>query len=185
MAHPRPISLRLEGTPMPKPRMTQRDKWMPSKAAQRYFTWANLLKNHAAHLFQEPWRGPIILSAKFFLPVPRSLSMREKTARAGMPHTFKPDLKNLIAGLEDALNGVAWADDAVIIGYNNCAKYWASQSHPQGQTVLWAHLLRGDRITWSAPIIEESEEALERSQALEASWRAAVGLAVMGGRIPK
>lgn len=116
--------LTIPGAPVPKPRMTQRDKWMPSKATQRYLAWKDVIRLMAAPIFKVPYTVPIQLSCHFFIAVPRSLTKLERAERLGGMHTVKPDLKNLIAGLEDALNKVAWADDSQIFSYARSAKFW-------------------------------------------------------------
>ena len=134
MSDLRPWVLRIEGAPVAKPRMTRRDRWMPSKAVQRYFAWADLVKIMGRSLFKRsPLAAPVVIRARFFLPIPRSCARPERLRRVGAPHVLKPDIKNLIAGLEDALNGIAWNDDSQIVGYDECRKYWA---HGPGVTVL-------------------------------------------------
>jgi len=134
MAKFRPYVLRIEGGPVPKPRMTRRDRWMPSKAVQRYHFWADLVRVMGRSLFKGgPLHMPVIIRATFYLPIPKSVSRPERLRRSATPHVIKPDLKNLIAGLEDALNGTAWHDDSQIVGYDQCRKVWG---HTGGLTVL-------------------------------------------------
>ena len=134
--YPKPYVLRLEGMPRPKPRMTNRDRWFPSEAVQRYWAWADLLKIAGRQVFRAPLMGAVVIEAQFFLPVPPSVGKAERLRRLGTPHVQKPDLKNLIAGLEDGLNKIAWTDDSQIAGYRNCGKYWAEGA---GTTVLRVH----------------------------------------------
>lgn len=162
MSDLRPWILRIEGAPMPKPRMTRRDRWMPSKAAQRYFAWADLVKIVGRALFKRgPLLVPVLIEATFFLPIPVSCARPERLRRAGTPHVQKPDVKNLIAGLEDALNGIAWNDDSQIVGYEKCCKYWA---HTPGLTILRVRPVRsledmGEHLGESYPQGYPQEEA--------------------------
>ncbi len=114
------------GVPAPKPRQTQRDKWKPSAAVQRYRAYADELKwaTRQAMRSIKPLNGPIMLSALFVLPAPANWGpeVRAKAASGEILHIDKPDLKNLVAGLEDALNGIAWWDDAQITDYGHIAK---------------------------------------------------------------
>lgn len=140
MSDLRPWVLRIEGAPVAKPRMTRRDRWMPSKAAARYWAWADIVKLTAKPLFRRgPLFCPVLIEATFFLPIPASCARPERSRRAGTPHVLKPDIKNLIAGLEDALNGIAWNDDSQIVGYEKCCKYWA---HTPGLTILRVRPMR-------------------------------------------
>ena len=72
--------------------------------------------------------APIVIEACFFLPRPKyhydskgQIKARFVTARP----TGKPDLSNVIKGLEDALNGIVWADDSLIVGYGDSGKHYA------------------------------------------------------------
>lgn len=53
--------------------------------------------------------GPLCLTARFFLPRPKSLPKRVQYP------SRKPDLSKLIRALEDALTGVIWNDDAQVV----------------------------------------------------------------------
>lgn len=70
--------------------------------------------------------GPLILEAKIFRPLPKSFSRKKREAAlAGeLRPTTKPDLKNYIAGIEDALNKVLYEDDSQIVGYGDSGKWY-------------------------------------------------------------
>lgn len=137
----RPWIMRIEGAPVPKPSMTQRDRWLPSKAVQRYHAWADLVRLMGRSLFKGgPLPMAVVIKATFYLPIPKSCLGPERLRRLATPHVIKPDLKNLIAGLEDALNGTAWKDDSQIVGYDKCRKVWG---HTGGLTVLEVRPCRG------------------------------------------
>lgn len=91
--------------PRPKPRMSRRDKWKPSAAAQAYFAFRDqvrLLKISVPH------QGAWII---FHLPMPSSWSEKKKLAHIGRRHQQKPDKDNLEKGLLDAVFGedcVVW-----------------------------------------------------------------------------
>jgi Holliday junction resolvase RusA-like endonuclease len=61
-----------------------------------------------------PWTGPVRLNVRFGMPVPASLSKRKRAAMVSTRHTKKPDASNLLKAVEDALNGILWADDGQI-----------------------------------------------------------------------
>ncbi len=135
------LAITIPGTPVAKPRQTQRDKWKPSEPVQRYRAWADQLKwTVRQHMRSRgPMTGALELSAVFYLPIPGCFGVAARSAvTAGeYPHTEKPDLKNLIAGLEDALNGIAWWDDAQICQYGRCLKVYDDGCGPR--TVLLAY----------------------------------------------
>lgn len=65
----------------------------------------------------EPLTGPLEVTFVFYRPLQSSLSKAEKTRRlAGeVPPVVKPDLSNYLKASEDALNGILWADDRLIV----------------------------------------------------------------------
>src|SRR5690554_2333467 len=79
-----------------------------------------------AHVPEKLLTGPLILVAKIYRPVPKSFSKKKRTAalaRKILP-TTKPDLKNYIAGLEDALEKVIYENDSQIVGYGDTGKFY-------------------------------------------------------------
>ena len=59
------------------------------------------------------YEKPLRVIFDFFLPIPKSTA---KKARENMLFVSKkPDLSNLIKYIEDALNGILWKDDSLIV----------------------------------------------------------------------
>lgn len=88
--------------PCPAPRMTQRDKFAPSKAVSKYFGFRNEMKYLAYIQGLENLPGSID-SIKFSIPMPASWSQKKRSEMNGNPHTQTPDLDNLVKGTLDAL----------------------------------------------------------------------------------
>lgn len=65
----------------------------------------------------KPLDGPLEVNFWFYRPVQSSLSKAAKARRlAGVePPVVKPDLSNYLKSAEDALNGVLWEDDRIIV----------------------------------------------------------------------
>lgn len=61
--------------------------------------------------------GPCSLDILAFFEVPKSKSKKfREAALSGLEYpTKKPDLSNIVKGIEDALNGLAYKDDALIV----------------------------------------------------------------------
>ena len=77
--------------------------------------------------------GPLIFEARVYRPIPKGMSQaKRRLALAGMlrPVT-RPDLKNYIAGIEDALEGVIYANDAQIVGYGDSGKWYGDPPRVQ------------------------------------------------------
>lgn len=78
----------------------------------------------------DPFDGPLEVCMEFYRPVQASLSKKERDRRLSGVHrpTVKPDLSNYIKALEDALNGILWVDDNLIISLE-AKKFYAEQPH--------------------------------------------------------
>lgn len=125
------VLFRVDDTPIAKPRMTQRDKYFPRKCVSQYWTWADRVR--WAGQQSQVWQGwvftkdPLKLTCHFALPIPASWPEKKRASAAlsEIAHTSKPDIKNLIAGIEDALNNVLYVDDSQIVMYGEPSKYYA------------------------------------------------------------
>ena len=84
-------------------------RWRVVDANPRAKSWqAEVAKAAAAAMGErELLDGPLFLFATFYAPKPKSV-------RRAFP-TVKPDLTKLLRGLEDAMTGVIYRDDAQII----------------------------------------------------------------------
>lgn len=108
----------LEIAPCAKPRMTRRDKWNPSKPAQKYFRFREALSVLA---LQQRYKVRIPLSIDFFVPIPASWPKDKQARMDGELCVTRPDLSNYIKAFEDALN----VDDAYIAEYGPMRKIWS------------------------------------------------------------
>lgn len=70
--------------------------------------------------------GPCVLSiiAYFEIPKSKSKKFREAALLKYEYPTKKPDLSNIIKGIEDALNGLVYKDDACIVNLS-CEKFYS------------------------------------------------------------
>ena len=58
-------------------------------------------------------KGPIVVEIEAWFPRPQSKVWKRK-AMPSYWHTVKPDADNVLKAVLDALNGIAWVDDAQI-----------------------------------------------------------------------
>ena len=86
-----------------------------SAAYKRAIGWA------ITPLLKEPFRGAVHLDLDFVFPIPKSWSKAKKMNPP--PHTSRPDRDNLEKAIGDALNGIAWDDDAQICDGNVRKRY--------------------------------------------------------------
>ncbi len=84
-----------------------------------------------------PYECPLMLSIKFYMPIPKSYSnkIRLKIETNGRTHSKRPDLDNLIKLVLDALNGICWIDDSQIIMIN-AIKMYAADNEPRTEVTV-------------------------------------------------
>ena len=123
----------LKITPVPKPRMTQSDRWKKRPCVVRYRAFADELRILAAqnnYIVKNP------LSVTFVLPMPKSWSKKKKLEMDGKPHTQTPDLDNLLKAFQDVL----LKDDSGVHTYKNVRKIWGIE----GLIIINEELLEGE-----------------------------------------
>ena len=113
--------------PIGKPRATQRDKWSPSPAVQRYRAWADLFR---AKLGSYP-RDPVGVSWVAYLPIPPSWSKKKKAEMSGGYHRSTPDRDNIDKAILDSMFK---RDEGVAFGIIN--KYWDDGEGPRIEITL-------------------------------------------------
>jgi Holliday junction resolvase RusA-like endonuclease len=118
-----PVKFTIPGTPMGKPRMTQRDKWAKRDVVLRYRDWADGAR--AAAPADLPAR-PLRVNWTAYLPMPASWSKKKRASHFGMLHRAKPDRDNIDKAVLDAL----WPDDSCI-SCGSIAKFWEDELGPR------------------------------------------------------
>jgi Holliday junction resolvase RusA-like endonuclease len=73
--------------------------------------------------------GPLALSFTAVFQVPKSWSIKRKTANRIKAEyvTKKPDVDNLAKIIGDALNGVTWTDDSQVVELRSCTKVYGDE----------------------------------------------------------
>ena len=117
----RVIDFEVKGRPVPHPR--------PSVAARGGFAQVyykdNGIKDYrdsivqaCGHYFATPWTGPLEVEMEFHFQRPRSHynADRETLSAAGrlQPLPCRADVDNLVKGVLDAMNGLAYEDDGQV-----------------------------------------------------------------------
>ncbi|MCK4705871.1 MAG: RusA family crossover junction endodeoxyribonuclease [Gammaproteobacteria bacterium] len=103
-------------TPVPKPRMTQRDKWQKRQAVLRYRAFKDDCRFNDVSL---PLSGAHIV---FNMPMPKSWSKKKCNEMNGLPHQNKPDCDNLLKSLMDAV----YDDDSSVYDVR-ISKFWSEK----------------------------------------------------------
>ena len=121
------ITITIPGKPIAKkrPKFARRGKFTTTYNPQESEEgkWITL-----AHQYfpEKPLEGPVVLSADFHMPIPKSTSKkRHAMMLAGeIMHTKKPDTDNMLKFAKDCLNGFAWIDDSQVIECH-CRKFYS------------------------------------------------------------
>lgn len=102
----------------------------PKKVATFKRQLGMLAKQQMQERGLEPYDGPLEVRMEFYRPVQASISNKERARRLSGAHRpiVKPDLSNYIKATEDALNGIIWADDNLIVTETAEKKY---SDHPR------------------------------------------------------
>jgi Holliday junction resolvase RusA-like endonuclease len=103
-------------------RTTQKQKYV-SDTYKRYAAYKEHIRLLLSSRIQqiEPYK-PISIDVTFYMPIPKNgKTTQNKGGKRtqikvveGMAHVKKPDIDNLVKGLFDSLNGLAWVDDAQV-----------------------------------------------------------------------
>ena len=88
--------------PVPKPRMTQRDKWAKRDCVVNYYAYKDDLILQAQTADGGPFELPNEFRVVFGVPFPRSYSKKKREKLLGQAHQVKPDVDNYLKGLMDA-----------------------------------------------------------------------------------
>lgn len=95
----------------------------PAKSRD-YKTYVRMIA--AQHAPESPVEGAIEFSLRIYRAIPKGMPKYKcKAAKAGQirPVT-KPDVSNVLKGVEDALKGVWYKDDSQIVGYGVLGKWY-------------------------------------------------------------
>jgi len=58
--------------------------------------------------------GPIHIDVVFVIKIPDKIAVKERQHRLGRPHTFRPDLDNLIKYILDVCAGIIYKEDSIV-----------------------------------------------------------------------
>lgn len=74
-----------------------------------------------------PLEGPISLTVLVYRSIPKGFSKAKRLAAmcGRIRPTTKPDLKNILAGVEDALKGIIWRDDSQVVDFGESGKWYS------------------------------------------------------------
>lgn len=113
------ITFTIPGKPQPKqrPRVTKRGITYTPKETLLYEAQVAEAAQKSELLPQSPTENPLKLILWCYMPIPKSWSKgkQEEARRGKIFPTSRPDIDNLAKIIMDALNGIAYKDDAQIV----------------------------------------------------------------------
>ena len=107
--------------PVPKPRMTRRDRWAQRPIVMKWFNFKDNL-NKLADKYN--YKVPPVLKIDFFVQVPTSWSQKKKDKMIGQPHQQKGrnDNDNLQKAFLDSL-----CEDDSYVWNIHARKFWSDK----------------------------------------------------------
>ncbi len=107
------IVFEVQGRPFGKqrPRATRQGRIYTPKETVQFEHWVKLV---AQPFFDAPLDGPVKLTVLATFKPAKSWSKKKTREHLGRPHTQKPDADNCSKCIKDALNSVAFHDDAQV-----------------------------------------------------------------------
>lgn len=115
---PRSVSLTVHGTPQPKgsargfvlKKKGQKPRAIVTSANPNLRAWEDSIRYAAQDVADEFFDGAVALHVAFYIQRPKSISEKKRPYM-----TTRPDLSKCIRGVEDALTGILWKDDAQVV----------------------------------------------------------------------
>lgn len=94
----------------PRPRVGKFGAYYPEK----YREYKRALGLIAKSICKTHYKGAIKIEVGFYMPIPKSLSKKKQEELTGDWHIKKPDCDNMIKGIKDALEGIAYDNDSQV-----------------------------------------------------------------------
>jgi Holliday junction resolvase RusA-like endonuclease len=118
------VNITIAIEPMGAVRMTQRGKFT-SLSAQRYLNYKKLIAWEAKRHVTTPIEGAVTVKLGFVYPIPESWTKKKKALALNneLLPKVKPDIDNVIKGVFDALNGIVWKDDNLVVQVEAYKRY--------------------------------------------------------------
>lgn len=100
--------------------------------------WAERIGRTAIQAGCKPAAGGVTLGLKFFLKRPKAHSGKNGLRlSAPQTHTTKPDIDKLLRCVMDALTGIAYLDDAQVVGFSRLSKEYGEPARVEITIEKW------------------------------------------------
>lgn len=108
------IQLNIPGNPKSqlRPRLGRKGVYNPSRKHKAAAQWSLATQYH-----DKPLEGPLEILLEFYFSAPVSCSKKKQREiySGSIPYTKKPDVDNLIKLTLDAMNGIVFKDDSLVV----------------------------------------------------------------------
>lgn len=129
-----------EAVPQGRPRFGRGRTYDPPKS-RKYKEYVRELARDDMPLGarSRPLTCPVRLTCVIYRGVPKSWSRRKRAAAIAdkIRPTTKPDVSNILKGVEDALTGVWYKDDSQIVEYGVIGKWYADEPRVYVRLDVW------------------------------------------------
>lgn len=136
------LSFEVPGVPVGKarPRVTRNGTYVPKRTKQYMDTIRE------AYGWRYLFDGPVFMEVYAWFPMPKRMTKRDRKRIEELDYlyTHKPDGDNVLKAVKDALNGMAYADDAQVAYESILRKYAREGEAPRIEVVLYDQ--KGGRI---------------------------------------
>lgn len=137
------VQFDIPGKPFAKqrPRATARGGFARVYTPKETVSFERVVGQIAAPLFAAPIVGPVRLTIVAVFEPPPSWSKKKRAAHLHRPHLQKPDLDNCAKAIKDALNRIAWGDDAQV-SEMHVSKVWGNRA----STAVWVEAIEDQQL---------------------------------------
>lgn len=116
-----------------RPRFARMGKFVRTYDPKESVEWKARVALFAKQAGARPIEGAVEITVVCFVPRPQYL-LKKKATEEAFPCITKPDASNILKGIEDALNGIAYADDSQI--YSARVSKWYPRKFEEPRTVV-------------------------------------------------
>lgn len=113
-----------------RPRFSVRDNHVRAHDPKKNVNYKVYIRLMAARSGPEtPVEVPVRLGLRIYRGIPKSWSKkkRERADAGAIRPVTKPDISNILKGVEDALNGLWYHDDSQIVEYGEMGKWYSAR----------------------------------------------------------
>lgn len=106
-----------------RPRFRSTGRFVQTYTPDKTVEFENLVRLEWHNAGNDMLRGNISAEIRAYFPIPKSVSKKKRAEMIHASYPHKPDCDNIAKAVLDALNGVAYEDDAQVVELAVIKKY--------------------------------------------------------------